>query len=278
MRSRRSVCAEITVMLLLLIIACFAAPVRAADAAAGEVQYAARFADYTNLRDTGLRFGTSSWSGASMVLADGELRVGASSGEKTYLLLPTPETWTDTYTIVYTFRFADIAAANGYCGFLLTSRGDAPSNRTGLIIRANGMADGYTASPNEKLKTAAADGAPITVRITVKYNFLISFSIETGGEVVGAYKPSMLKSIGAGGRGFVMRNTSAAISSVMVVSGADYDQLSGSYAEQSYIAPPEWTMPALPAPPTGDAAGLCAAAVSASAAGIFLYRKTKRKN
>lgn len=274
MRRRYRFSAEILILLLLCFTA-FAPFARAAEPPAGEVQYAARFADYSDLRTTGLRFGTSSWTGASLKLDGGELCVSSSSGEKTYLLLPTPDSQTDTYTIVYTFRFTDTLSSNAYCGFLLSSRGDEPMSRTELLIRADGTVDGYTSSPNEKLRQAAAEGTPITVRVAVKYNFLISFSLETDGEIVGAYKPSMLKSISAGGRGFVLRNTSAAISSVTVVNGTDYTQLSGRYAEQSYIAPPEWVMPALPAPPTGDAAVLCAAAAAASAAGIFFYKKRK---
>ena len=265
----------VLLVLILLILNC-TAPVSAGDAnaAAGAVQYSARFLDYTSLRDTGVRFGTSSWSGASMAVDGGELSVIASDGQKTYLLLPDPGVWTDTYVVEFTFRFTDIAFSNGYCGLLLSSQGDAPSNRTELIFRANGTVDGYGTEACEPLKKAAAESTPVTVRVLVNYGFLVSFAILVDGEQEGFYTPAALSRVAEGGRGFVLRNASAAFSSVRVVGGG-YEDLANAPDAPSYMAPPEWQLPAPPSPPTGDSVlvpMLCLAA-AAAAAGRLVRRR-----
>jgi hypothetical protein len=86
----------------------------------GEVLFAARYGDYKSLRDTGVRLGTSSWEESRVSLADGYLRIHSSSDKKTYLLLPEEIPHTDTYTVVFTFRFSEVAEERGYCGFLLS--------------------------------------------------------------------------------------------------------------------------------------------------------------
>ena len=112
---KRLVCAGVCILLC----CAWAMPVFASDSYTdGEVLFAARYGDYTSLRDTGVRLGTSSWEGSGVRLEDGYLRIQSSSDQKTYLLLPEEIPHTDTYTVIFSFRFSDLPEERGYCGFL----------------------------------------------------------------------------------------------------------------------------------------------------------------
>lgn len=260
-------------LLLALFVVLSAVPVSAGERTAGEVLYAARFADYTSLRDTGIRFGTSSGGESAMDLVDGELLVSAVNGEKTYILLPEPLAYTDTYTLRFSFRFAEVSSANGYCGLLLSSRGDAPSGRMELIVRASGAVDGY-GEASASFAEEAARGEAIQVTVQVRYGFLTSVVAECGGERL-SYTPAELKTVRSGGRGFVVRNASVAFSAVEVIHGTEFTALSGEYAEHSYVAPEQWTPEVDLSPDTGEIPGrmrFSVAALLAAAAAWLLYR------
>lgn len=222
--------------LLLCVIAVFSCTVLAEASSVhhlGEVLYAARFADYNTVRETGIRFGTSSWSGADLSLMDGRLSVSSSSDHKTYLLLPTDIPQADTYTIEYTFRFTDYLAENGYCGMILTSSGDAPSNRTELVFRVSGTVDN---TDQVCVLSGAASGEWITVKIIVRMGFLVKFTAECG-EEKHSFDMVQLKRISPGGRGFVLRNASVEIASIEIVNGEGYKKKIGAYAASSYMTP-----------------------------------------
>jgi len=291
MRKGRNICIWIILVLLAVVLPVLASSVAFAAAPAdGEVLYAARFWKYNSLRDTGLRFGTSSWKNAFMAIEEGELRIAASSGDKTYVLLPRPEQWTDTYIVEYTFHFTEVLSSNGYCGFLLSSQGDAPNGRMELILRANGSVDGYT-KEWEPLKKSAAEGSAVTVRIGVQYGFLMNITIQCGAESV-SFESEHLKALGTEGRGFVLRNASAAVTSVEVVNGMGTGTRSGKYAEECYIAPSEWEMPAWgstdteqkseesgekteSSPPTGDGSVLYLSLMAAAALTAYGVRRRR---
>ena len=253
-----------TAVCLLLCVLCFVfcAPLRAAEAE--PTFYAARFGEYTSLRDTGVCLGTASGKTSSVKLDGGALRLAAASGEKSYLLLPDPVKAPDTYAIEFSFRFSEIASSNGYLGFLLSSQGDAPSGRTELIIRADGTVDGYSAQVSEIQKKAAAAGERITVRILVVYGYMVDFRLSVAGADVAGCAPDKLVAVDPAGWGFVVRNASAELYSVRAVDG-DYAALVTAPQSQNYIAPAEWQMPEMAAPPTGDPAWLFAAVCVLSA-------------
>lgn len=268
MSSRRF--ARVGILLFCLIFVCLAQPICAAGAA-GEVLYAARFSDYQTVRDTGLWLGTSSSRGAAVELTDGRLRFASANGEKAYLLLPDANVSADTYTVEFTFRFSEIKATNGYLGVILSSRGDAPRNRTELIFRADGSIDGY--GDSRALADAVRSGELITVKIQVRYGFLFGFTVSCG-DTVDTFTLSQLNSISWGGQGFVLRNAEVEIASVMLVNGTDYTELSGTYATQSYIAPEDW-QPNFQSPETGDAGWIALAGTLAAAA--LAWRVCRRK-
>lgn len=247
-------------------------PVCAGEISAGQVLYASDFSAYTSLRDTGVRFGTLSGDQSGMRLEEGELHLTSGGGEKTYLLLPDTGLWTDTYVMEFVFRFTEIDSANGYCGLILSSRGDAPSGRTELIFRADGTVDGYKVE-NSALQKAAEQGKPITVRIHVTYGFLVDFQVILDGGEMETYTPESLSRVSSGGRGFVLRNASAAFASVRAVSGA-YEELEKADAAPNYMAPADWQFPGEIAPPTGDRTVFLL--FCASAAAVLLLRMRRR--
>lgn len=239
----------------------------------GEVLFASRYADYASLRDTGVYFGTLSWSGASAALRDGELIV-STDDRKSYLLLPATDSWPDTYTVRYSFRFTDITAPNAYCAFLLTSWGDAPSNRTELTVRAAGSVDGFGAC-SDALAAAIADGQTLTVTVPILHGMLHEVTLAAGDETQ-TLRLDRVRSIAEGNRGFALRSASVAVSSVEVFCGADISSPSGYFASHSFFAPPEEATDDPHSPPTGDGIFLFAAALlAASATGRALVRRRR---
>ena len=247
-------------------------PVRAAD----PTFYTSRFGEYTSLRDTGVFLGTASGAKSSLLLTNGALRIGAKNSEKAYVLLPDPSGASDSYVIEFSFRFADIQASNAYVGFLLNSRGDAPSGRTELIIRADGTVDGYSTQVSEIQKKAAAAGETITVRILVVYGYMTDFRLSVAGVDVAGSAPDKLVAVDPAGWGFVVRNASADLYSTRAVNG-DYAALSKASPAPNYIAPAAWQMPeATMSPPTGDGAWMLAAVCALSLTGAKILRRKYR--
>lgn len=266
---KRLLCAGVC---LVLCCACMI-PLRATDPvyADGEVLFAARYGDYTSLRDTGVRFGSSSWSGRDARLSDGYLRVQSSSDQKTYLLLPEEIPHTDTYTVVFTFRFSDVSEEGGYCGFLLSSSGDAPSNRMEVILRASGACV-QAGQFGKKIAAALADGEDVRVEIPIRHGMMTEITA-TAGSVRETLKLENVRAVPEGRRGFVFRNASCDIRKVKIVCGVGYKEETGFYAENSYIAPPTWEEPI--APPTFD--GWWLPAVPAILSGVILWAERRRR-
>lgn len=238
----------------------------------GEVLFAARYGDYTSVRDTGVRFGTSSWSGCSAGLAEGYLRIQSSSDRKTYLLMPEDIPHTDTYTVVFTFRFSDVEEERGYCGFLLSSSGDAPFNRTELILRANGVCDN-AGQFGEAVTAALSGGQDVRVEIPVRHGMLTEITVSAG-DVSETLEFENARAVPKGRRGFVFRNASCDLREVKIVCGVDYASETGFYAENSYIAPPtEDTEPI--SPPTFD--GWWLPAVPGALSGVILWGMRRRR-
>lgn len=238
----------------------------------GEVLFASRYGEYTSLRDTGVRFGTSSWSGGRVTLADGYLRVASSSDQKTYILLPEEIPHTDTYTVIITFRFSDVVEARGYCGLLLSSSGDAPSNRMEVILRANGECD-KTGNFGEDIASALAAGQDVRVEIPIRHGMMTEITA-VAGDVSETLTMENVRAVPDGRRGVVFRNASCDIREVKIVCGVDYETESGFYSENSYIAPPSEDVEIV-APPTFDGWWLPAVGVVLGGAGLWRIRRRR---
>ena len=205
--------------------------------------------------------------------ADGALHIDVSDDRKAYLLLPDlPDSgaWCDTYTVAFSFHFTEIAAANGYLGFLMTAQGDAPSNRTEVILRASGACDGVG-----DLKPAIAEamqaGETVTVSVFVDHGMMYEIRVRAG-EIEQSLTLPSVKTIGIGTRGFVVRNASVAVESVEVVSGVYYGQKLGDLAADSWWVEPE----ELPSPGTADMSLVVLPLCTAVAAGIACIRRRRR--
>lgn len=241
------------------------------DYADGQVLFAARYGDYNSIRDTGLQFGTSSWQGASADLTEDRLCIRSSSDQKTYLLLPEEIPHTATYTILFEFRFSEVMETRGYCGFLLSSSGDAPSNRTELLLRADGTCDG-AGQFGEAITAALAGGEYVRVEIPVRHGMMTEITTSVG-ENRETLELGNARIIPDGRRGFVLRNASCDIRMVKIVCGVDYESETGFYADNSYIAPPAEGEGPL-SPPTGD--GWWLPMVPVILCGAILWRKQRR--
>lgn len=240
----------------------------------GEVMFAQRYADFSSFAETGIRFGTG--GGTPTVSFNEGLSVKPEDDLKTYLLLPDlPDggAWADTYTVEFSFSFTEIAAANGYFGFLMTGKGDVPSNRTELIVRANGTLDGIGAF-SDSFKEAMAKGEKVTVTVPVREGMMYEVEAVCGESAETLALPSV-KIIGEGSRGFVVRNASVSVESVCVVRGVGYAKKMGKYATESYKMTAGEDDPV--APPTADRASLSLCMLfGAAGCAIFVSRRRRR--
>ncbi len=245
----------------------------AVDPSVGKVLFAQRYADFTDPRQTGVRIGTGGGV-PSVTIEAGEMHIDAHDDRKVYVLLPdVPDgaAWTDTYTVEFSFRFTEIAQANGYFGFLMSAEGDAPLNRTEVILRAGGTCDGI-GTFREEIATAMRVGETMSVSIPVRHGMMYEIRVQCGAHTETLTLPSLLK-ISEGRRGFVLRNASAAVQSVSVVSGVDYTERTGEYASVSY-KPSADALVDLPSPSTGECTAFVFAIALASAwAARRVYRR-----
>lgn len=263
---RKMLCVLAVLCLLALLIPVAAA----ADPLSGTVLFAQRYADLTDLRMSGIRVGTS--GGTPRMRADGALYVELTDDLKTYLLLPdVPDggAWCDTYTVEFSFRFTDVAAANGYFGFLMTAQGDGPSNRTEVILRAGGTCDGV-GDLNEEIADAMASGETVSVSILVDHGMMYEIRVRAGEAAQSLTLPAV-KTIGTGSRGFVLRNASVAVESVAVVSGVDYERKLGSLATDSY-----WVSVDMYSPDTADGCLAVLPILTGAAVGVMYCRRRRR--
>lgn len=262
-------------MLCVLAVLCFFAfllpVVSAADPLAGTVLFAQRYADLTDVRFSGIRVGTS--GGTPRLRTDGALQIDVTDDLKAYLLLPdVPDggAWCDTYTVTFSFRFTDVASANGYFGFLMTAQGDGPSNRTEVLLRASGTCDGV-GDLDPAIAEALAAGETVSVSIFVDHGMMYEIRLRAGGNRQSLTLPAV-KTIGTGSRGFVLRNASVAVESVEVISGVSYDGKLGSFASDSY-----WIKPESPdAPDTADVCLTVLPVLTAAAVGTVCFGRRRR--
>ncbi|MBQ8746523.1 MAG: hypothetical protein IJZ08_01475 [Clostridia bacterium] len=259
---------------LLLCFFCALIPAAAsADFANGEVIFAQRYADFDDPRETGIRIGTGG-AVPAVSLQNGALHIDVTDDRKAYVLLPDVPggaAWSDTYIVEFTFRFTEIAEANGYFGFLMNAAGEEPLNRKELILRANGTCDGI-GTFGDDLAGAVAAGETVFVTVPVQHGMMYEVRVSCGAFSETLSLPSLTK-LGEGRRGFVLRNASAAVESVTVTNGADFEEKIGQYASSSY-RPPAGDLVDLPSPSTNDYAFLALAlALGAAYAARCVYRR-----
>ena len=253
MRSRTFV---LCMAVLLCVLSFFSSPARAAEPAeaetvpVGQILYHQSFADVSDYGKSGVRTGSSTAESAEISVKDDALRVRCVDGGRAYTLLPAVRK-DSSYTVEFSFRFMESGRENGSVAWLLTCRGDEPTNITSLVIRGNGTVDDFSA-PEEALSKAIRGGKWITVTIPVEDGALHRMTLASGEDSCTLERSSVLV-IPSGGTGFSFRNTDAAISEIWIVNGVGYEEKTGDAA--SYATderPVETAPPKKPAQPGGD--------------------------
>jgi len=136
------------------------------DMPAGEVLYRQSFADVSDYAKSGLVTGTATAEKAEIAVKDGALIVRSVDGGRAYTLLPQIARGT-SYTVEFSFRFTESGRENGTLAFLLTCRGEEPTNVTSLVIRANGTIDDFS-EPDEAIARAIKGGLWVTIKIPIE--------------------------------------------------------------------------------------------------------------
>ncbi|MBQ3708299.1 MAG: hypothetical protein II889_10370 [Clostridia bacterium] len=232
---RSSVCVFLAFLLLCASFFCVhagAADPWTEDAPAGQVLYRQSFADVSDYAKSGLVTGTSTAEAAEIGIRDGALQVRSVDGGRAYTLLPTVTRGT-SYTVEFSFRFTESGRVGGTLSFLLTCRGEEPTNITSLVIRGNGTVDDFS-EPDDDLARAIKGGYWVDVAIPVEDGALhrMTMTVQSTGTSYELERASVLV-LTPGSMGFSFRNTCAAISDIWLVNGVDYSEKTGDTT--SYI-------------------------------------------
>ncbi|MBQ3956225.1 MAG: hypothetical protein II680_10060 [Clostridia bacterium] len=225
----RRIARLLTVFLLLASLFVCSAPgtqaaVWSADMAAGEILYRQSFADLSDFDKSGWTKGTSASEKATVSVKDGAMRVRCMDGGRAYVLMPSVSRGT-SYTVEFTFRFTESGMENGSLGFLLTCRGEEPTNITSLVIRSTGTVDDFP-DPDPAVSAAIRGGKTVTVEIPVEEGAVHRMKLIAGDKSCTLERTDVLV-IAQGSMGFAVRNDGAAISDVWVVNGCGYEKKTG---------------------------------------------------
>ena len=198
------------------------------DTPVGEVLYRPSFADVADYEKSGFTTGTATAETAVIAVRDDALNVRCVDGGRAYTLLPQVARG-NSYTVEFSFRFTESGRVNGTFAFLLTCRGEEPTNITALVIRGNGTVDDFD-EPDEELARAVSGGYWIDVAIPVEDGALhrMTMTVRDTGASYSLERTSILV-LTPGTMGFSFRNTCAAISDVWIVNGVDYAEKTGSF-------------------------------------------------
>lgn len=239
---------------------------------AGEVLYHQDFTDVSTASIAGIRKGTVSSENTTVVVTADALGMYSADDRRGYALLPEIQ-WTESHTIEFSFRFTEALTTKGYLSFLLTSWGDEPTNISAAVFRVNGTIDEFS-DPSEAMQKKIQDGELIHVKIPVENGVVHAIELTSGNTVCTVQRDSLMR-IAEGNRGFGIRNASAEITEVFVVSGTGYTAKTGTYAEQCWADNAVCSGDGEGCPPTGDMIGIVwVAGVSGS---MVVWAK-RRKN
>ena len=219
----------LTVFLLLAsLFVCAEAPASAAEwketMEPGEILYRQSFADLSDYNNSGWTTGTSSSEKATVSVKDGALQARCMDGGRAYVLMPSVSRG-PSYTVEFTFRFTESGVENGSLGFLLTCRGEEPTNITSLLIRSGGTVDDFS-DPDPIVGAAIRGGKAVTVEIPVEEGAVHRMKLTAGGASCTLERTDVLM-IAQGSMGFAVRNDGAAVTDVWVVNGCGYEKKTG---------------------------------------------------
>ena len=243
-----------------------------AEAAVGEVLYHQDFSEVSTASIAGIRKGTVSSENMSVAVTQDALGLYSGDDLRGYALLPEIQ-WTESHTIEFSFRFTEALTTKGYLSFLLTSWGEEPTNVSAAVFRVNGTIDDFN-EPSAAIRTKIQDGELIHVEIPVENGMVHSITLTSGKTTCTVQRESLMR-IAEGNRGFGIRNASAEITEVYVVSGTGYTAKTGTYAEKCW-AEDSCGGNGTYAPPTGDAIALGWAAGLSGTVAVWAKRRKNR--
>ena len=245
MRSRAwLMAAAVALALFLFPLYAAAADPTTAEMPAGQILFHQKYAEIDSWAKTGVRVGTSSPDDAKIELKDGDMYIRTIGGGRAYALLPAVARQT-SYTVEFTFRFAESGHENGSIAYLLACRGDEPTNVTSLVIRGNGTIDDFTVP--DKLRDTIRYGYTATVIIPVEDGTLHHIRVVTAEDTYELERSSVLL-LRDGGAGFSVRGTAAAVSEVWIVNGCGYEEKTGDTASYTVEITPEKETPGADGP------------------------------
>ena len=240
---------------------------------AGEVLYHQDFTDVSTASIAGIRKGTVSSENTTVTVTADALGMYSADDRRGYALLPEIQ-WTESHTIEFSFRFTEALTTKGYLSFLLTSWGDEPTNISAAVFRVNGTIDEFS-DPSEAMQKKIQDGELIHVKIPVENGVVHAIELTSGNTVCTVQRDSLMR-IAEGNRGFGIRNASAEITEVFVVSGIGYTAKTGTYAEQCWADDAVCNGDGEGCPPTGDVMGIVWAAGVSGSMAVWAKRRKNR--
>ena len=215
----------------LLLASLFAFPGTAAEwnekMPAGEILYHQSFGDISNYDKSGWTTGTSSAEGATVGVKDGALLIRSMDGGRAYVMMPAVSRGS-SYTVEFTFRFTESGMENGSLSFLLTCRGEEPTNVTAAVIRSTGKVDDFP-EPDQAVMDAIRKGKAVTVEIPVEEGAFHRMKL-TAGDASCTLERTDVLMIAQESMGFAVRNDGAAVTDVWVVNGYGYAEKTGDDA------------------------------------------------
>ena len=248
--------------------------VSAASYQVGEVLYHQDFSHLSGMstKVTGIHKGTISSPDSMLWLNNCALYMITNDDLRTYALLPEIP-WTESYTIEFDFWLCDPISTRGYLAFMLTCWGEEPTNITSLVIRADGTIDDFGTLSPEMTEILQKQQEMIHVTIPIENGILYEVTLSAGDTECTLQRES-LRRISEGGRGFCIRNTSAAIGEIYIVNGTGYTAKTGEFSDSSWTDDPSNAVSDA-APPTGETTWLLLFPCVTGTAAIWAKR-TKR--
>lgn len=216
----------------------------------GEVLYHQDFSVESKLCESGIRIGTQSSENSEITCKSDTLEIKTFDRGRVYAILP-DFMKTATYTVEFSFRFAEISEANGFISLILTCRGNEPTNISGVVIRADGTVDEFD-EPCDMVKNAVRSGELVNVQIPVR-NHVVNEIIMSAGEYRCVVERDNILVLSEGQMGFSVRNASVELPEIYVMHGVDYTEKSGYFADSSYSVDGDEVI--VPKPSETEAAG-----------------------
>ncbi len=196
----------------------------------GTVLYHQDFSEVSKISYSGIKVGTQSNDSAFVDCSADALDIRFAEKGRVYLILPETER-TSSYTIEFSFSFKQHESNNGYLSFMLTCRGEEPTNVSEVIFRHGGTVDDFS-EPDPALTSAIASGETVFVTIPVENNVLHEIHM-TVGETTYTLSRDTVLVLSNENFGFAARNTNVSINEIFVVSGVEYVEKTGYYSENS---------------------------------------------